>query len=342
MKILLFIPSKYSINHSLQEICDFRQIIWKAYDYRKFIGKSEKKINTQVYRLPYNLREKWNKYFFQKVNKWYKNIISKEIPDAIFIYNNEMFLPSTLKWVKTLNVRIFIFLGDNPLYTHTNDYNLSILEIADQVFASDTYWKYQLSKLGFSHIDYILMPLPKKQYHKIDNLEFKYDAYYKGMSYKNSWGYKKSKFLSYFTDFNLLIQGNDSWRRWLSSFPELENCIDFNSPFLSVQELNEMYNISKLIPVDGNPGLFYGIHSRVREALAAETLPIMEYNKDIDFIFEGINDLPAVKDYRQIPEMASWYIKNDNQRKIKINEMKMAYNNTFSIESVSGIILNNL
>ena len=90
---------------------------------------------------------------------------------------------------------------------------------------------------------------------------------YVGSSYLNSWGYKKALLMSRFTGFNFRIYGNSAWKRWFSFFPELEWVYN-ESGFIPQAKINRMFNMTKLIPVDGNPGILNGVHLRVSEALA--------------------------------------------------------------------------
>jgi len=348
MKAYLLIPPQYSFLNIFKQIFQKAGYETNIINYRSWVSSFESKVNTQIFRLPHIYRQKWNNYFLKKINKWYIDQFKQDIPDLIMVYNNEMLLPETLQWLKERKTKIAFFLGDNPLYTHTNPYNLSVLEFADAIFVPDTFWQFQLQKIGLQNVQHLLLPLPKDYYpleHEPINSDFtikhKADIFYTGMGYNDSWGYKKAKFLSYFAHQDLKIYGNKAWKRWFQFFPELEKHFEENNSFIPTPDLNKMYNLAKIIPVDGNPGIFNGIHARVTEALAAGTLPFMEYNNDMDFIFEGVNGLPAVKDYHEIPEMASWYINHDKEREEKVEVMRKTYEDKYNMESVSSIILNN-
>ena len=121
----------------------------------------------------------------------------------------------------------------------------------------------------------------------MDKENMKSDILYVGMSYNDSWGYKKARFLNYFVNNKLTIYGNKAWKRWFKFYPALEKYFIENNGLIPIRELNMMYNCSKIIPVDGNPGIFNGIHERILETLSAGVLPLMEWNGDMDFIFKG-------------------------------------------------------
>jgi len=347
MKASILIHPKYSLSRIVEQILQKVDYETTQLDFRGIVSAFESKVNTQIYRLPYMYRQKWSNYYLRKINKWYITQFAQEKPDLVFVYNNEMLLPETLQWLKGEKTKIVFFLGDNPLYTHTSPYNLTVLDYADAVFVPDTFWQFQLQKIGLKNVHHLLFPLPDDDYYPVNISEIdanfkalhKADVFYAGMCYNDSWGYKKAKFLNNFSKFNLKIYGNKAWKKWLPFFPELENHYKETNGYIPTPELNNMFNLAKIIPVDGNPGIFNGIHLRALEALSAGALPLMEYNKDMDFIFEGVNDLPAVKDYREISEMAKWYVGNDKVRNEKVEEMRKTYVEKYNIEGVAETFL---
>jgi len=159
------------------------------------------------------------------------------------------------------------------------------------------------------------------------------------MCYNDSWGYKKACFLNWFTGHDLKIFGNKAWKRWFLFFPKLEDYFT-ESSYVPYQKLNIMYNAAKIVPVDGNPAIFNGIHLRVFESLSSGALPVMEWNADMNFVFKDVTDLPAVKDYRAIPEILRFFLENDKARKRTVLEMKQTYSREYNIDSVSNKIFN--
>ena len=89
-----------------------------------------------------------------------------------------------------------------------------------------------------------------------------------------------------------------------------------DSGFIAQEEMNRMYNRAAVIPVDGNPGIINGVHLRMFEALAAGALPLIEYRNDVDsLLFNGFEDqLPLVRDYRKVADMAEYYLNNERER----------------------------
>ena len=341
-------PAQYSITMQIKQLLKNSYNDCIILDFRPTLNKWQIRINTQMFRFPDKLRKKWEHFYFKKINQWYIKQFRIHKPNLVFIYNNEMLLPATLKWLKEKKMKIVFFLGDNPLYTPTSRYNLTVLEYADAVFVPDTFWQHQLLKIGIPNVFYLLLPLPEEQYFPVKNLsesekkQLQTDILYVGMSYNDSWGYKKAKFLSFFVNNKLQIHGNQAWKRWFQFFPELEPYFINKQAFIPVEKLNKMYNCTKIIPVDGNPGIFNGIHLRILEALSAGALPLMEFNADMDFIFKDVSDLPAVKDYRAIPEMVEYYLSNENSRCEMIDKMTHTYKNQFSNKLIADYLINKI
>lgn len=346
MRVLLLLPERYSLSKSIEEALSLKGFDCTCIDHRQIVNKWETTINTQIFRVTDNVRQLWEQYYFKKINHWYLCQFKEVKPDLVFIYNNEMLLPDTLLWLKKNKIKTAFYLGDSPFYTPTNRYNLMILEMADAVFVPDTFWKMQLEKTGIKNVQYLLPPLPKKYYFPLDDNElgnFNVDAsdiVYIGMSYKNAWGYKKTKFLSMFSGFDLKIYADSSWNKWLPYFPELKDKIITKKSYIPVEQLNVIYNAAKIIPVDGNPGIQNGIHARVSEALASQILPIMEWNKDMDDVFEGVELLPAIKCYDEIPKIAQSFLNDEHLRKRTITAMINSYEARFNVSSIGDIILN--
>ena len=342
MKSLLLFPKKYSLAYTFFNMLSKEgEAIFVHHN--QIISKTVRKFNAQVFRLPDKFRQRWETYYFGKINDYYRSIIVENSPNLIFVYNSAMLLPDTVKWIKAQGIKLLFYLGDAPFYTPTNRYNLTILDYADSIFVPDSFWKYQLEKSGLKNVHWLMPPLPVSEYYPIEEpLDFKHDILYVGMCYKNAWGYKKAKFLNEFTDFSLQIYGNDAWEKWMPFFPKLRESVDTKKGFIPTPELNEMYNRTKIIPIDGNPAIQHGMHVRVGEALAAGTMPLCEHTPDAEHIFQGINYLPLVKSIQEIKPIATYYLERDDERLATTQAMRACYEKTFSYVTVKELIMKNI
>lgn len=346
MKALLFIPRRYSFFSLFRQVFANRGMEVHTIDFYDYAKNWEKQFNVQVFRLPDKLRLQWERYYFRKINWHYVKEYERIKPEIVFIYNSEMILPDTLAHFRKKS-RIAFFMGDNPFYSPSNRYYISLLCNADAVFAPDTFWISQLSKMGVENIHYLNTGIPEDQYFPIElpgeeREKHESEVLYIGMNYTNSWGYRKAKFLNEFTHFNLQIHGNKHWKRWFSFFPDLENCFRERAGYFPVEKVNKMYNTTRIIPIDGNPGLLHGVHLRMFEALGAGALPLLEWQEDLKHIFGEQENLPAVKSYREIREMASFYLNDEAARLEKVAWMRQTVAKKYSAENLEKIIFSAL
>ncbi len=326
MKVLLMIPQRYGLFGSLKKAFETLGAEIHAIDFYNFINPLEKKINVQAFRFPDTLRRRWEIYYLRKINKEYRKFYQEIKPDIVFIYNNEMLLPETVAFFK-LHSKVAFFLGDHPLYTPLNRYFLALLFQADAVFAPDSFWISQLNKMGLQNLHHFCPGIPEQHYYpkklSDEDLEkYRSDVLYIGMCYANNWGYKKARFLNHFTDFDLQIYGNKHWKRWFEFFPGLADHFQLKTDYYTETRMNDMFNATKIIPIDGNPGVIKGVHFRMFEALGAGALPLLEWQNDLQTIFPENADLPAARSYEEIREMADYYISHETERKNKVSWMK--------------------
>jgi len=338
-KAITLIPERYSISSSIEETLKYAGIDCTKLNSKKALSKWELDLNGQMFRVTRGIRNQWARHINNKIYDWFVNEVNIILPDFVIIYNHEMITPDILGWLKEKKIKIIFILGDSPFFSNTSQSNFLILKYADLILSPDTYWKIQLEKTGLKNIHHFLFPLPEKRYYPIkqsDN-ENCIDAIYAGTCNNNSWGYKKAFFLNYFTDNNFFLYGNDSWNLWLPLFPKLKACF-VPTPYVPNSKLNELYNSSKIVPVDGNAGIVNGLHIRIAETLASGVLPLMEWNADMDFVFEGIDNLPVIRDYREIPEILKWFLNNDEERKSIAQEMKEVYSEKYNYKTSSELI----
>ncbi|MFN7116803.1 MAG: glycosyltransferase, partial [Saprospiraceae bacterium] len=326
MKVMLFVPQSYGLYHSLENAFKYLGAEIFPVSYGKHVKSWEKKLDVQVFRLPDKWRQHWESYYFNKINAYYIQEYNRIKPDVIFIYNNEMLLPETVAHFKKKS-KIAFFLGDSPFYSPTNRYALSLLFQADAIFSPDTFWMNQLCKMGIKNMHHFLPGIPAKQYYKkqlpesIYN-ELKSEVLYIGTCYTTTWGYKKARFMSHFTNFDLQIHGDKHWKKWFAFFPDLQTHFHQREGYIATEKMNDMYNATKIIPIDGNPGVLNGIHFRLFEALGAGALPVLEWQDDLAIIFGKNAAIPAAKSYHELNEMARYYINHENSRQDTVDWMK--------------------
>jgi len=325
-RALLLCPEKYSFSNSFIEILSNMAGEVRSYDLGAEISKRVLKINSQVFRLPYVARQRWESYFQARTNRMLLSVVDSFKPDLILVYNSVFLLPETCELMRK-RASLLFFMGDSPFYTPQNNYYLACLPYADLILSPDSLWSQQLNTIGLSRTMYFLPGPDSSSYFRIENLvrspeETETEILYVGSSYLNSWGYKKALLMSRFTGFNFIIYGNSAWKRWFGFFPELER-VYRESGFIPQDRINRMFNMTRLIPVDGNPGILNGVHLRLFEALGAGALPLVEYRNDLDNLlfrdFQG--ELPLIRDYSKASDLASHYLRNEAERSALVASM---------------------
>jgi hypothetical protein len=326
-KALLLCPPQYSLYYAiksiLSEICH-EVMGMNVLNYTK---KYEVNINTQMFRLPFSIRNKWTSYYQGKINALFLLDFKKLSPDMVFVYNNEMLLPATVSEIKK-TAKIVFFLGDSPFFTPTNDYFLTLLNMGNMVLAPDSFWVQHLQTMGIRNSFYFVPGIDETSYHENHDKAFMQNIHnteilYCGMSYVNSWGYKKAMLMSKFTDFKFEIYGDRRWKKWFPFFPELET-VFHESGFIPTPLLNAMFNKTKIMPVDGNPGILNGVHLRLFEALGAGVLPLIEFREDVEkTVFAGLDiEIPIIRTYNKATELAERYLSDESLRLTTVSAMK--------------------
>lgn len=342
-KALLMCPDKYSLFNSFSETLKTISAEVIGLDIRSKISSGQLKFDSQVFRFPNKVRGKWETYFLSKINKAILGEFSKHKPDLVFVYNSEYLLPETCKIINK-SAKLVFFMGDSPFYTPVNNHYLSLLQYADLILAPDSFWLQQLNMLGLTKTTFFVPAIDNSSYYELGKRsESDTEILYVGSGYVNSWGYKKALLMSQFTKFSFRLYGGSTWKRWFNEFPELKEKFTL-AAYIETEKLNKMFNRTKLIPVDGNPGIINGIHIRVLEALGSGALPLIEYRKDVtEIIFkEMARDVPLIQNYKDAASVATHYLKNDNERKQLSTKMKELINSKYSFRNNAELIISKL
>lgn len=296
----------------------------KIVDYYSFYHPKVNYLLDKTAGLPEKITTFYKPRYIEAINKKYLSIIESEKPDLIIIYNNQFFLPSTLKSIHGKTKIVFI-LGDNPLYSATSDYNLAILYHADLIISPDSFWTEQLNKLGLSRMvnDFVGFNPHENFSFTPDNATKKTygsDLVFIGRNYRDGSGYKRTLFYSKFASLDFKIFGNHEWLRWLEFFPELKPNFILKERAFSLQEINKVINCAKIYPVENNPGMFNGIHLRVFECIGSGVLPLPEWSLDLDTAFNKM--VPSIKNYHEANEIARYYLDHDLERLELIGKLR--------------------
>ena len=137
------------------------------------------------------------------------------------------------------------------------------------------------------------------------------------------------------------VLGNNKWIRWLEFFPELNPKFELIKERIPLEQLIIMSKCAKVYPVDANPAILNGLHLRVFDCIAMGVLPLVEYRKDVDTFFNGIN-LPLIKNYDEANALARYYLSNDSLRNETLKQLFEYTKENYSPEIVMKRILNHI
>lgn len=317
MKVILFVPEIYSLCEMLQDGFEANGGTVIIADYQKLINHRVNRFYEKTSGLPKRITKYWKQAYFKLINKEYIEFCNREKPDLVVIYNNQFFYSETIEKLKRDSKIVFI-LGDNPLWSKTFDYNLTILKSADLVICPDSHWQFELSMVGIPNIVCDYIGYSKKRFFPVSVIpevllkKYESDLLFIGRNYDGSSGYKRALFLNSFAGLNLKVFGTGAWDKWLNDFPALKPHFYPGKGRISQEELNFAINSAKIYPIDQNTGIINGLHLRIFEAIGAGALPLVEWRKDVDDVFEGL--LPVIKKYSESKEIAKYYLESDKTR----------------------------
>lgn len=333
MKILLFLPSSsYSIGESVKNA--FLELGHEIYnfDHQSVTKNWQMKLNTQMFRMPYRIRNKWDGFYLREINKKMIEVFYQEKPDLIMVYNDSLLLPVTVEKIKK-TAKVVFYLGDNPYYTFNKPFFLKVLMEADYTFVPDSMWVDQLRMLGICNVYFEMLGWDHRHYFPMDPTQEERDKYssdllFIGNTYVQNWGYKRTLFMSKFSDLDLKIYGTRNWHRWFEYFPELRDRFVLLDKPLGLEQVNLISNCSKLYPVDANPGLLQGLHARIFDCIGSGILPLVEYRKDLDRVFPD-KDIPIIYSYQEANQLARYYLDHDSERKELVKSLRDFIKNKF-------------
>lgn len=344
MKCLLIISGGHSITKSV--VNGFNSHNWDVMvvNYKDFFNSTVNSFIKNLEFAPNRLKDLWKTPYIRLLNKNYVGIFEKENPDLVFIYNNQYLLPDTLELVRKKSKIVFI-LGDHPLYTPTNPYNLHLLKYADYIICPDTFWLEQIKIIGINNVYFDFFSYDPESYYPFSPSQkqrkiYNSDLVYIGTAHKTAWGYKRFLFLSHFKMFDLkaYISGDGYTNKWSKLFPELNNKI-IKHDVVDNQFNNMVYNCSKIAPIELVPSLFNGIHIRVFDVLGAGIFPLCEYSKDLEILFQGL-DVPLIKHYSEAEGLTRALLNDDKYRKMLIKQMRIRVEDMHNPKIVISRMLN--
>jgi len=326
MKVVLLFPSFYSLKSLFENAFKAKGVDVVSTDFRDFYPNWKQKVQGLLNSLPGKAPATLHSLYLKDINNRYISFIKTEKPDYVLLYNNGNLLPQAIDEITKI-CPVYNYLGDYPLFLDSR-FALQTMMKCNHIFCPDTYWVDKLKKMGKENVSYLIVGYDKNINHPINFAEkakgdysYSSDLLFVGRGYKHSsYGYKRALFYNSFTNLDIRIYGRE-WEYWFEYFPKLKEKYHPIDKYLTFEYINQLCNNSKIYPIDLNPGLINGLHIRIFDAIGSGILPLVEYSRDIDIVFHGIN-LPIIKNYREASEIAKHYLNREDERIALITKLK--------------------
>ncbi|MEK7568281.1 MAG: glycosyltransferase [Patescibacteria group bacterium] len=282
-------------------------------------SSSRLKIDKAIRRSPFFLLAKKNPEIFdfrQKhrhfINKHWLETIKNFKPDLLLTFNSGWLSYEAVKAARE-NLRVpkmVCWVVDNPTVSAAEELP-NFLLYYDTVFSTDPGW---IPFIKFFNNNAFYLPLATSDIaYKPINSERDLDFSFVGSFYpQDPAGFLRALFIS-----NLPVDsraeiygpGIDYFK---NIYPKLENfnCHDKN---IGVDEVNKLWNRSKLTAVIYHPQVVSGTSPRIFDAALAKTPQIIQYTSTASELFPGVN-LPLFNSVPEFTAHIDYYLSRPNER----------------------------
>lgn len=244
-------------------------------------------------------------------------------PDLFLVFNESMIYPDTIEKIKLQSKCIMAcIVADDPWDSirYRADFPHS-LKYFDFIFTSDPIWNINIVKvapkakiywhtLGFD--PEIYYTIGEDSISENDRTRFSCDISFTGTSYgPKAEGAYRSDILSYLTDYDLKIWGDDNWPYRFKYLPQLKDC--YKGTRLPYDDLRKLYHLTKINLNLPAPQILTGFQPRIFEIAACKGFQIIDYRPLIDKVFDE-DELVTFKTIGELKEKANYYLSHETER----------------------------
>ncbi|MHB9019323.1 MAG: CgeB family protein, partial [Minisyncoccota bacterium] len=228
----------------------------------------------------------------------------------IIVINPENILNSTIKEIKRKKIKIVCWLGDDPL---SKNGLLNNIFYYDRIFCVDRNWAKEISYF-YSNSYYLPHAADTQIFKKINSQKYKNDIVFIGDSFNGYGnGFLRAGVIKNLFDngFNIKVYGDNGWKKLFLEFPFLKNV--FINKIVSPQELNEIYNTSKIVLNIHHSQFKTGANQRTFEIASAGAFQLTDFKDSIKEYFD--DTLVTFDSPIELVKKAKYYIENEKERK---------------------------
>lgn len=255
-----------------------------------------------------------------KENKEFFSIVSKEMPDLLFIIKGDNFFPATLGKIKNgLSCPVVGYAWDVPFYTHDNiqdDYRRANLKDGihwyDLFFVFDPFYIDEIKRQGVKKVHYLPLATNPVRYKDIlvsdqDKVNYGYDVCFIGLPFPN-----RVEMFESLRDYNLGVFG-DHWTKYFML--KGKKTPSYYRGRASGETVNKIYLSSKIVLNIHHPHSIEGLNTRTFDIPACGAFEMVDYKKNIEKHFEIDKEIVTFRDINELKSKIDFYLKNDDLRK---------------------------
>lgn len=284
-------------------------------------SSTEKKTFPISYYLKLRQIKKVESYINNKLEVIYNKVLIDKIksfkPD-IFLSLNYYLFPETLKFIKNSGIITVCFIGDNPFDSTRFKYFPIALEYFNYLFLGEKIWEQNIRNVTpRSKIFHFVGAFDKSFFKPLKTTPEDITKYSCNISFAGSaYGMKaeatyRVAILNQICDFGLKFWGDANWESYFKYYPNLKNAYQGNR--LNFDELNKLYQITKININIPNPQCFTAFQQRTFEIAAAKGFQIVDYRSDIDEFFNE-DEIVTFKNISELKEKIECFLKHPEKR----------------------------
>jgi spore maturation protein CgeB len=321
-KVLISAPKFYGIDTDIKEAFEALGFKTLLINHRPFtiLESVANKIGTK---LPI-LKPIFNpilKSSLIKENKEFLSVVSKEMPDLIFIIKGDFVFAATLEKIKeVLSCLVVGYAWDEPFLTHKNnldDYRKSNFKNGlawyDFIFVFDAFYIDEIKKQGAKNVRYLPLATNPNRYKEItvtaqDRCDYGYDVCFIGVPFPN-----RVEIFESLRDYKLGVFG-DHWERYFML--KGMKVPSYYRGKATGETVNKIYLSSKIVLNIHHPQSMEGLNTRTFDIPACKAFEVVDYKKNVEKHFEIDKEIVTFRNINELKSKIDFYLKNDDLRRI--------------------------
>ncbi len=248
--------------------------------------------------------------FVKKLNKLLTDRINKNDISLILVIAGYNILPKTWELIKSKQIPMIAWLGDDPFKKTDIFKNICYF---NKVFLIDQEWT-NLTRYLYPKAEFLPHAADPETFYLINpKRKYENDIVFVGSSYHSSPdGLLRAEILKtlFENGFNIKIYGDDGWIKLFPKYSFLKKI--FINKIVGPQELNAIYNSTKIVLNIHSSELKSGTNQKTFEIASAGAFQLVNYQKPIEELFKG--SIITFNSSSDLVEKAKYYLTHEKER----------------------------